>query len=190
MKVLLRSHLHALSLYDTHSYFWATTTSLSRYLCLVQERLPSVQVRPDWRVIEEMDFPRLLKLNLPGVGSGEDIDKHQYGTLHFYDKVWISEFSFWFAIFHIGSITFNSHSMVISSILHFADYWSCFCENSCNFAKMWRQLLQCYHNGGPCYRRTSPTRNWKCIRDWYYLSHAHDCSEIGMFQFFLYFLVA
>ncbi|RCN37773.1 choline dehydrogenase domain protein [Ancylostoma caninum] len=51
-----------------------------------KERLPSVQVRPDWRVIEEMDFPRLLKLNLPGVGSGEDIDKHQYGTLHFYDK--------------------------------------------------------------------------------------------------------
>ncbi|KHJ80403.1 putative choline dehydrogenase [Oesophagostomum dentatum] len=50
------------------------------------DRLPSVQVRPDWRVIEEMDFPRLLKLNLPGVGSGEDIDKHQYGTLHFYDK--------------------------------------------------------------------------------------------------------
>ncbi|VDN27881.1 unnamed protein product [Cylicostephanus goldi] len=51
-----------------------------------KDRLPSVQVRPDWHVIEEMDFPRLLKLNLPGVGSGEDIEKHQYGTLHFYDK--------------------------------------------------------------------------------------------------------
>ncbi|ETN83370.1 eukaryotic translation initiation factor 3 subunit 7 [Necator americanus] len=51
-----------------------------------KDRLPSVQVRPDWRVIEEMDFPRLLKLSLPGVGSGEDINKHQYGTLHFYDK--------------------------------------------------------------------------------------------------------
>ncbi|PAV63604.1 hypothetical protein WR25_20857 [Diploscapter pachys] len=51
-----------------------------------KERLPSVQVRSDWRVIEEMDFPRLLKLNLPGVGSGEDINEHQYGTLHFYDK--------------------------------------------------------------------------------------------------------
>ena len=46
-----------------------------------------MQVRSDWRVIEEMDFPRLLKLNLPGVGSGEDINEHQYGTLHFYDKV-------------------------------------------------------------------------------------------------------
>ena len=46
-----------------------------------------MQVRSDWRVIEEMDFPRLLKLNLPGVGSGEEIDGHQYGTLHFYDKV-------------------------------------------------------------------------------------------------------
>uniref|UniRef100_A0A183GXK4 Eukaryotic translation initiation factor 3 subunit p66 n=1 Tax=Heligmosomoides polygyrus TaxID=6339 RepID=A0A183GXK4_HELPZ len=48
--------------------------------------LPSVQVRPEWQVIEEMDFPRLLKLNLPGVGTGEDIGKHLYGTLHFYDK--------------------------------------------------------------------------------------------------------
>ncbi|VDO45945.1 unnamed protein product [Haemonchus placei] len=51
-----------------------------------KDRLPSVQVRPEWQVIEEMDFPRLLKLNLPGVGNGEDIGKHLYGTLHFYDK--------------------------------------------------------------------------------------------------------
>ncbi|KAK5986420.1 putative choline dehydrogenase, partial [Trichostrongylus colubriformis] len=51
-----------------------------------KDRLPSVQVRPEWQVIEEMDFPRLHKLNLPGVGNGEDIGKHLYGTLHFYDK--------------------------------------------------------------------------------------------------------
>uniref|UniRef100_A0A158P7M4 Eukaryotic translation initiation factor 3 subunit D n=1 Tax=Angiostrongylus cantonensis TaxID=6313 RepID=A0A158P7M4_ANGCA len=50
------------------------------------DRLPSVQVRPEWQVIEEMDFPRLLKLSLPGVGTGEDIGKHLYGTLHYYDK--------------------------------------------------------------------------------------------------------
>ncbi|VDM57804.1 unnamed protein product [Angiostrongylus costaricensis] len=52
----------------------------------VGDRLPSVQVRPEWQVIEEMDFPRLLKLSLPGVGNGEDIGKHLYGTLHYYDK--------------------------------------------------------------------------------------------------------
>uniref|UniRef100_A0A1I7WZS4 Eukaryotic translation initiation factor 3 subunit p66 n=1 Tax=Heterorhabditis bacteriophora TaxID=37862 RepID=A0A1I7WZS4_HETBA len=58
------------------------------YSCLhaFQDRLPSVQVRPEWRVIEEMDFPRLLKRNLPSIGPGQDIENHQYGTLHYYDK--------------------------------------------------------------------------------------------------------
>ncbi|CAI4221758.1 unnamed protein product [Auanema sp. JU1783] len=50
-----------------------------------KDRLPSVQVRPEWKVIEEMDFPRLSKLSLPNVGAGQDIDGHQYGSLHFYD---------------------------------------------------------------------------------------------------------
>ncbi len=38
-----------------------------------KNRQPSVQTRPEWDVIEEMDFPRLAKLNLPGVGEGEDV---------------------------------------------------------------------------------------------------------------------
>ncbi|GMT16915.1 hypothetical protein PFISCL1PPCAC_8212, partial [Pristionchus fissidentatus] len=51
-----------------------------------KDRPVSVQVRPEWKVLEEMDFPRLLKLSLPGIAPGEDIGDHQYGTLHFYDK--------------------------------------------------------------------------------------------------------
>ncbi|CAJ0960358.1 unnamed protein product, partial [Mesorhabditis belari] len=52
-----------------------------------KDRLPSVQVRPEWDVLEEMDFPRLLKLNLPGVtATGQDIGDHQYGSLYYYDK--------------------------------------------------------------------------------------------------------
>ncbi|CAD6198944.1 unnamed protein product [Caenorhabditis auriculariae] len=51
-----------------------------------KERLPSVAVRPEWVVIEEMDFPRLSKLSLPGINNGEDVNDHQYGTLQFYDK--------------------------------------------------------------------------------------------------------
>uniref|UniRef100_A0A1B0DHQ8 Eukaryotic translation initiation factor 3 subunit D n=1 Tax=Phlebotomus papatasi TaxID=29031 RepID=A0A1B0DHQ8_PHLPP len=44
----------------------------------------SVTVRPDWLTIEEMDFPRLAKLSLPGVKEGEDI--MCCGTLEYYDK--------------------------------------------------------------------------------------------------------
>lgn len=44
----------------------------------------SVAVRADWTTIEEMDFPRLLKLTLPSVKEGEDI--MCCGSLEYYDK--------------------------------------------------------------------------------------------------------
>uniref|UniRef100_U5EU19 Eukaryotic translation initiation factor 3 subunit D n=1 Tax=Corethrella appendiculata TaxID=1370023 RepID=U5EU19_9DIPT len=46
----------------------------------------SVTVRPDWTIIEEMDFPRLSKLSLPSVKEGEDI--MTCGTLEYYDKTY------------------------------------------------------------------------------------------------------
>lgn len=46
----------------------------------------SVAVRSDWVTIEEMDFPRLLKLSLPGIKEGEDI--RRCGALEFYDKTY------------------------------------------------------------------------------------------------------
>ncbi|VDP54175.1 unnamed protein product [Soboliphyme baturini] len=39
----------------------------------LKTRQPSVQIKPDWEVIEEIDFVRLLKLNLPQIGDGEDM---------------------------------------------------------------------------------------------------------------------
>lgn len=33
----------------------------------------SIAVRPEWQVLEEMDFPRLAKLNLPNIDSGQDM---------------------------------------------------------------------------------------------------------------------
>lgn len=44
----------------------------------------SVTVRPDWVAIEDMDFPRLQKLSLPGIKEGTDVDT--YGVLEYYDK--------------------------------------------------------------------------------------------------------
>ncbi|KAE8394804.1 eukaryotic translation initiation factor 3 subunit D [Aspergillus alliaceus] len=46
-------------------------------------REPSVNVRPDWTMLEEVDFSRLLKLNLE-TPDGEDIDS--YGFLYYYDR--------------------------------------------------------------------------------------------------------
>lgn len=48
-----------------------------------RNRDASVQVKPDWQVLEEMDFARLGKLNL-ATGDGEDIDS--YGFLYYYDR--------------------------------------------------------------------------------------------------------
>lgn len=44
----------------------------------------SVTVRPDWVAIEDMDFPRLQKLSLPGIKEGVDIET--CGAMEFYDK--------------------------------------------------------------------------------------------------------
>jgi translation initiation factor 3 subunit D len=48
-----------------------------------RNRDPSVQVKPDWAVQEEIDFSRLAKLNLD-TGEGEDLDN--YGFLYYYDR--------------------------------------------------------------------------------------------------------
>ncbi|KAE8144107.1 eukaryotic translation initiation factor 3 subunit D [Aspergillus avenaceus] len=46
-------------------------------------REPSINVRPEWTMLEEVDFSRLLKLNLE-TPDGEDIDS--YGFLYYYDR--------------------------------------------------------------------------------------------------------
>uniref|UniRef100_F1KZJ9 Eukaryotic translation initiation factor 3 subunit D n=1 Tax=Ascaris suum TaxID=6253 RepID=F1KZJ9_ASCSU len=46
----------------------------------------SIIVRPEWQLLEEMDFLRLAKLSLPNVDPGQDINGHRYGRLYFYDK--------------------------------------------------------------------------------------------------------
>ncbi|CAB3402872.1 unnamed protein product [Caenorhabditis bovis] len=51
-----------------------------------KERLPSVQVRTDWTVLEEMSLPAFSKLALPNISAGEDIGDHQYGVLQYFDK--------------------------------------------------------------------------------------------------------
>ena len=48
-----------------------------------RNREASVQPKDSWRLLEEIDFNRLLKLNLD-TGSGEDID--DYGFLYYYDR--------------------------------------------------------------------------------------------------------
>lgn len=51
-----------------------------------KKRDASVLVRPTWKIIEEMDFPRLSKLTLPGVGEGKDV--YLCGALEYYDKTY------------------------------------------------------------------------------------------------------
>jgi len=46
----------------------------------------SVTVRPQWKVVEDMDFPRLGKLSLPNVGEPEDLEC--CGVLEYYDKTY------------------------------------------------------------------------------------------------------
>lgn len=48
-----------------------------------RNRDASVNVRPDWQLLEEIDFNRLAKLNLE-TGEGEDLDN--YGFLYYYDR--------------------------------------------------------------------------------------------------------
>ncbi|KAI9367576.1 eukaryotic translation initiation factor 3 subunit D [Aspergillus egyptiacus] len=46
-------------------------------------REPSVNIRPDWNMLEEVDFSRLSKLSLQAP-EGEDLDS--YGFLYYYDR--------------------------------------------------------------------------------------------------------
>ena len=48
-----------------------------------RNRDSSVTIKPDWQMLEEIDFNRLAKLNLE-TGNGEDIDS--YGFLYYYDR--------------------------------------------------------------------------------------------------------
>lgn len=50
----------------------------------IKSREASVTVKSDWIVIEEMDFPRLLKLSLPSIQDPSDLV--QAGSLEYYDK--------------------------------------------------------------------------------------------------------
>ncbi|KAK8175725.1 eukaryotic translation initiation factor 3 subunit D [Phyllosticta citrichinensis] len=50
-----------------------------------RNRDASVQVKPDWSVLEEIDFARLSKLNLE-TPDGEDLDA--YGFLYYYDRTY------------------------------------------------------------------------------------------------------
>lgn len=52
----------------------------------MKKREPSVFVQPTWDILEEMDFPRLSKLNLPGVGEAQDV--YLCGALEYYDKTY------------------------------------------------------------------------------------------------------
>lgn len=48
-----------------------------------RNRDASVNIKPDWKMLEEIDFNRLAKLNLD-TDEGEDLDN--YGFLHYYDR--------------------------------------------------------------------------------------------------------
>ncbi|MCJ1288474.1 hypothetical protein MMC34_000002 [Xylographa carneopallida] len=48
-----------------------------------RNRDSSVNIKPDWQMLEEIDFNRLAKLNLE-TSAGEDIDT--YGFLYYYDR--------------------------------------------------------------------------------------------------------
>jgi len=52
----------------------------------IKSREASVTVKPDWIVVEEMDFLRLGKLSLPTVKEPSDL--YQAGSLEYYDKLY------------------------------------------------------------------------------------------------------
>jgi len=49
-----------------------------------KNRDASVVVKDNWKVVEEMDFPRLVKLKLPDIG--EPVNLYNAGTMMIYDK--------------------------------------------------------------------------------------------------------
>ncbi|KAL9601383.1 MAG: hypothetical protein Q9219_002559 [cf. Caloplaca sp. 3 TL-2023] len=50
-----------------------------------RNRDSSVNIKPEWHMLEEIDFNRLAKLNLE-TSTGEDIDS--YGFLYYYDRIY------------------------------------------------------------------------------------------------------
>ncbi|CAG2198401.1 EIF3D [Mytilus edulis] len=52
----------------------------------IRHRDASVQVKDNWAVVEDMDFPRLTKLSLPTLDEPEDLVK--CGKMEYYDKVY------------------------------------------------------------------------------------------------------
>jgi translation initiation factor 3 subunit D len=50
-----------------------------------RNRDASVNIKPDWKMLEEIDFNRLAKLNLD-TDDGEDLES--YGFLYYYDRSW------------------------------------------------------------------------------------------------------
>lgn len=52
----------------------------------LKKRDASVFVQPSWEILEEMDFPRLTKLNLPPNLLSEPEDIYVCGALEYYDK--------------------------------------------------------------------------------------------------------
>ncbi|KAG9509454.1 Eukaryotic translation initiation factor 3 subunit D, partial [Fragariocoptes setiger] len=50
----------------------------------MKKRDASVYVQPSWNILEEMDFPRLSKLSLPGVSEAQDV--YVCGAVEYYDK--------------------------------------------------------------------------------------------------------
>ena len=44
----------------------------------------SVSIKPDWNMLEEIDFNRLQKLHMSDAGTGEDLES--YGFLYYYDR--------------------------------------------------------------------------------------------------------
>jgi len=52
----------------------------------LKQREPSVKVKEDWKVIEEIDFSRLAKLSLPSVKEPKDLKI--CGSLEYYDRTY------------------------------------------------------------------------------------------------------
>lgn len=52
----------------------------------IKQREPSVKVKEDWKVIEEIDFSRLTKLSLPNIS--EPVDLKICGSLEHYDRTY------------------------------------------------------------------------------------------------------
>jgi hypothetical protein len=53
--------------------FQTKTDQRSNAKVPIKQREPSVKVKEDWKVIEEIDFSRLSKLSLPTVGDPVDL---------------------------------------------------------------------------------------------------------------------